>query len=360
VFTANYLAGASASRYPAGTLVTGVFTDQFVDPANGDFTVRTSSILRGAAPGGSDIGADYPSLAARLVGVQEGVDPTEPTPPTAGLSLTCTYLVCAFNDTSTAGSAAIVGWSWTFGDGGTSNAASGTHSYSAAGTYTVTLTVVDANGRSDSESSNVTVAAPPANVAPTAAFDYACVDLRCTFTDRSTDSDGTVASWAWTFGTAGTANVASPTFTFPAPGNYEVALTVTDDDGATASVMRSVEVSARIHNAFLSATTERGGNSSAPSLWKATVVTAVHTSDEQPVAGATLVVAWSGATTKTASCVTGTTGQCTFKTGALSVQKPSVTLTVTSISAPNRVYEPAGNHSQVAGSNGTTITIVRP
>jgi hypothetical protein len=33
VFTANYLAGGSASRYPPGTLVAGVFSDQFVDAA---------------------------------------------------------------------------------------------------------------------------------------------------------------------------------------------------------------------------------------------------------------------------------------------------------------------------------------
>ena len=39
-FTANYLAGGPSSRYPAGNLFQGVFTDQFANPAAGDFTLR--------------------------------------------------------------------------------------------------------------------------------------------------------------------------------------------------------------------------------------------------------------------------------------------------------------------------------
>jgi hypothetical protein len=72
VFTANYLAGASASRYPAGTLVAGVFDDQFANPPS-DFAVRAGSPLKSAAPGGSDIGVDYRILAARVADVEDGI-----------------------------------------------------------------------------------------------------------------------------------------------------------------------------------------------------------------------------------------------------------------------------------------------
>jgi len=72
VFTANYLAGGAASRYPAGTLVAGVFTDQFANPPS-DFAVREMSPLKRAAPGGRDIGVDYRTLAARLANVVDGV-----------------------------------------------------------------------------------------------------------------------------------------------------------------------------------------------------------------------------------------------------------------------------------------------
>jgi hypothetical protein len=66
VFTANYLAGGSASRYPPGTLVAGVFSDQFVDAANGDYTVRSGSPLKGAAPDGTDIGVNSAERARHL------------------------------------------------------------------------------------------------------------------------------------------------------------------------------------------------------------------------------------------------------------------------------------------------------
>jgi PKD repeat protein len=207
----------------------------------------------------------------------------------------------------------------------------------------------------------VTVAAaPPVNASPTAAFDFTCVELTCTFTDRSTDADGTIAAWAWTFGGVGTANTQSPSFRFPSPGSYQVALTVTDDAGATSNTARSVEVTALIHNAFLATSTQSGGNANSPSNWKATVVTAVHTSDEQPVSGATIVAAWSGAWRKTVSCVTSSIGQCTFTTGALSMQQPSVTLTVTKVSMPLSTYDPAANHSQAGSGTGTVITVLKP
>jgi hypothetical protein len=72
MFQTNYLAGASASRYPSGTLVTPPFEAQFVNTTAGDYTVRAGSILEGAAPGGSNVGADYPTLAERLQNVQTG------------------------------------------------------------------------------------------------------------------------------------------------------------------------------------------------------------------------------------------------------------------------------------------------
>lgn len=369
VFLANYLAGGSTSRYPLGTLVSGTFTEQFADAINGDFTLVNGSFLRGAAPDGSNIGVDYAVLVDRIAGVDTGISPggnpppppppPPPAPPSASFTFSCTYLVCAFADASAQGSAAIVQRSWSFGDGATSSALSGTHTYAGAGSYTVTLTVTDANSLSDSETQMVTVAAepPPPNVLPIAAFDYACVDLACTFSDRSTDTDGMVTSWAWTFGTAGTSSAASPSFSFPSPGTYDVGLTVTDNAGGTATARRTVTVNVVVHAAFIAATTTGSGNRRA--FWKAGVTIAVHGSNEQPIAGATVKASWSGAWTRTVSCVTSSSGQCTFATGKLSSQSPSVTLTLTSVSAPSSAYNSSANHNDVGGS-GTSITINRP
>jgi PKD repeat protein len=370
VFLANYLAGGSLSRYPAGTLVSGTFPSQFVDIAAGDFTLVSASILRHAAPDGSDIGVDYPAFTAALDGVAAGVPsgnvppppppPPPPVPPAAALTVSCTYLDCAFADVSTSGSATITSRSWTFGDGASSTAAAGTHSYAAAGAYTVTLVVTDSNGLSDTESANVTAAAPPANVAPVAAFVSSCSDLTCTFTDRSTDSDGHLVSWAWTFGSAGTATSASPSFRFPSPGTYAVSLTVADDDGAaSAATTASIDVRAAIHAALLTAATETGGSRNSP-WWRATVTAAVHGADERPIAGATLAASWSGAQSKAVSCVTDTAGRCTFKTGTLGKDRTSVTFTVTSASAPLSVYMPMANHNNTGSGTSSAVTVIRP
>jgi subtilisin family serine protease len=81
------------------------------------------------------------------------------------------------------------------------------------------------------------------NVAPTADFTWSCTYLDCTFTDASTDGDGTVVAWAWDFGD-GTSSVQDPQHAFAAAGTYTVRLTVTDDDLATGSTQKSVTVTA--------------------------------------------------------------------------------------------------------------------
>ncbi|UJH69314.1 PKD domain-containing protein [Muricauda sp. SCSIO 65647] len=55
-----------------------------------------------------------------------------------------------------------------------------------------------------------------------------------TFTgSNSTDSDGTIESYAWDFGDGGTSTEADPVYTFNTAGTYNVELTVTDDGGLT-------------------------------------------------------------------------------------------------------------------------------
>ena len=78
---------------------------------------------------------------------------------------------------------------------------------------------------------------PPAeNVAPTAAFSVNCQDLTCTFdASGSSDSDGTITSYAWNFDDGTTGSGESTIHSYTQPGTYNVTLTVTDDDGATDS-----------------------------------------------------------------------------------------------------------------------------
>jgi len=84
---------------------------------------------------------------------------------------------------------------------------------------------------------------PSNNAAPTAAFTFACNQLSCTFTDGSSDSDGTIASYSWNFGDGSAAGTdENPQHTFPAEDTYSVVLTVTDNGGATGQVSHEVAV----------------------------------------------------------------------------------------------------------------------
>jgi PKD repeat protein len=81
------------------------------------------------------------------------------------------------------------------------------------------------------------------NIPPTANFNFTTSALTATFTDASTDSDGTIASRSWAFGDGTTSTATNPSKTYGAAGTYTVTLTVTDNGGATNNTSRSVTVS---------------------------------------------------------------------------------------------------------------------
>lgn len=82
------------------------------------------------------------------------------------------------------------------------------------------------------------------NQPPTAAFTHSCTNLACTFTDGSTDADGTITSRSWTFGDGQTSTATNPSVTYAAAGTYPVSLTVTDSGGATHATTQNVTVTA--------------------------------------------------------------------------------------------------------------------
>jgi serine protease len=83
----------------------------------------------------------------------------------------------------------------------------------------------------------------PANVAPVASFSVATSGLTASFTDKSTDSDGSIASHSWTFGDGSTSTGTNPSHTYAAAGTYTVKETVKDNAGASSSKSASVTVS---------------------------------------------------------------------------------------------------------------------
>jgi len=171
-------------------------------------------------------------------------EPPANQPPSADFTELCSYLDCDFSDASSDGDGKLVAWNWDFGDGNGSTAQNPSHGYAAAGTYSVTLTVTDNDGDSDTAGHSVTVnAAPPTNVPPTASFTFSCTDLDCGFdAGGSSDADGSIVSYEWDFDDNSGASGQTTSHTFAAGGSYDVTLTVTDNDGATATDVQSVSV----------------------------------------------------------------------------------------------------------------------
>ena len=186
--------------------------------------------------------------------VVKGVTVNQNALPVAGFTApACTAGVsCSFQDQST-DDGSVVTRRWDFGDPpgtvvSTGNA-SASHTFTLAGNYTVTLTVVDNDGATSNPAAQhtVTVSAAP-NAPPTAAFTSSCSGLTCAFTNGSSDGDGSIVSRSWNFGDGATSTANSPSRTYAAGGTYTVRLTVTDDDGGTATVTHSVTVNAPAPN----------------------------------------------------------------------------------------------------------------
>lgn len=166
--------------------------------------------------------------------------------PTASFTSSVSALTARFNSTTSADpDGTIASRSWAFGDGQTSTAVSPDHTYATAGTYQVTLTVTDNQGATASVTHPVTVTTTPTNQTPNALFTSTTADLTASFDAAgSNDPDGTVASYAWTFGDGQSGSGVTASHPYATAGTYAVTLTVTDDQGATGTISQDVVVTA--------------------------------------------------------------------------------------------------------------------
>jgi PKD repeat protein len=83
-----------------------------------------------------------------------------------------------------------------------------------------------------------------ANQPPVADFTQSCSFLTCTFTDRSTDPDSSIASWQWSFGDGTSSTQRNPTHAYGGGGIFNVTVTVTDNLGASANKVQTITVNA--------------------------------------------------------------------------------------------------------------------
>jgi PKD repeat protein len=189
-----------------------------------------------------------------------GDPPIEPNlPPLAGFDVTPPAPVAGeeinFISTSTDPDGAIDTTEWDLDGDATEDFADATGLVASAtfpngGTYPIRVRVTDDDGEEDVETQQVVVApAPPPNQPPTANFTFspnapgASQDVQ--FNSTSTDADGALETYLWDFDGDGQFDDGAGsqvTRAFLSVGSYPVSLQVTDDDGASAQVTRSVPV----------------------------------------------------------------------------------------------------------------------
>jgi PKD repeat protein len=156
-------------------------------------------------------------------------------PPVAKLAITQSGATVT---ASTAGSydldgtiaSTVISW----GDGNSTQGASGSHTYAARGTYTVVATVTDNSGAhaSASQGATVTMNAPPVAVmllTPTAAVGYKVL------TSGSYAPSGTIVSTIIDWGDGRTTAATAGGHTYYKAGTYQITVTVTDNHGLKAS-----------------------------------------------------------------------------------------------------------------------------
>ncbi len=227
---APHASGAAAlllSRQPSltGSALRSQLLTQSVSMGSPNIYGQGRLVLQSPAP------ANLPPVAAFTF---------SPSPATVGQA------VSFYGGASTDSDGQVISWQWNFGDGFTGSGTNPSHAYAAPATYTVTLTVQDDDGATASVSHSVSITAAQ-NQPPVAAFTFspssALVGQAVSFYGgASTDSDGQVVSWQWSFGDGFTGSGTNPSHAYAAPATYTVTLTVQDDDGATASVSHSVSI----------------------------------------------------------------------------------------------------------------------
>ena len=165
--------------------------------------------------------------------------------PTSGI----VPLEVSFNASSSSDTdGSITSYQWDFKDGDTGTGQTVNHTFSSTGSYSVKLTVTDNDGATDSLTKTITVTdSIVSNQSPTASFTAnptsGVAPLEVSFNaSNSSDSDGSITSYAWDFKDGETGNGEIISHTFSSIGSYNVELTVTDDKGATDSLTKTITV----------------------------------------------------------------------------------------------------------------------
>ncbi len=110
-------------------------------------------------------------------------------------------------------------------------------------TYYFAVTAYDTEGNESGYSNEVSARnnlPPQASASSSPGSGHA--PLTVSFQGNGTDQDGTIVSYSWDFGDGASSNLQNPSHTFTTAGTFTARLTISDNDGATASATVQINV----------------------------------------------------------------------------------------------------------------------
>jgi len=244
----------SASSDPEGGVLTYAWTFEDGTPATAS-GATTSVTFPGT--GTYTVGLTVTDDAGNSAHSEQEVSVQAPPPnqpPTAAISATVpqvglTVPVSGAQSTDPEGGPLTYEWTFESGTPATAATAAADVTFPGTGTYTIGLTVTDDHGLTNHAEQEVTVQAPPPNLAPTSSFvaTVPAVGLSVSVDGSgSSDPESGPLTYAWSFesGSPATATGAAASVTFPGTGVYTVGLTVTDNVGETGYSEQEISVTA--------------------------------------------------------------------------------------------------------------------
>ena len=157
----------------------------------------------------------------------------------------------------------------------------------------------------------------------------------------SSDSDGTIASYSWSFGDGGTSTAANPSHTYANSGTNTAALTVTDNKGATGSASMTVTVTPAIAKTLRSTAINLSGKRIGSRVNVSGQVD-VRDAANTAVSGVNVSITWRrpDGTAATQIALTGASGMASFNASG---GRGTYTLTVTNLARSGYTFDAAGS-----------------
>jgi PKD repeat protein len=199
--------------------------------------------------------------------------------------------------------------------------------YGSLGNYLLSISALTASGQP-----------PVAAVSATPVSGTVPLNVNFSATGSS-DADGSIVAYDWTFGDGSSASGATVSHTYGTAGSFTATLKVTDNSGLSATKSTTITVNPqvvivpmRVADIGMSLTVNKNGQA------RANAAVQVVDNQGRPVPGATVAGRWSGLTTAVVSGITGSTGAVTFPSGTTR-NRGTFTFTVTGVTSNGYQYD---------------------